>query len=257
MKIEVSSLSFSYGMGKVLDSISFSAQDGQAIAVLGPNGVGKTTFFRCLLGFLKPSEGSVIVDGRNVNDYTRRELAHKLAYIPQSYSPAFNHTVLDSVLMGTTASMGLFQSPGKPQIDRAMAALDSLGIGKLAHRPSLKISGGERQLMLIARALVQDARILIMDEPAANLDFGNSFHVSSRIRNLANKGYTVIFSTHDPGQAYRYANRVVCMQGGRIIGDGKADEVLDEAMLNSLYGVKTAVRSIEVNGRSYKVCLPI
>ena len=170
MQLEVSDLVFSYGEADVLKSVSFCADRGERIAVLGPNGVGKSTLFRCLLGFLEPKRGSVKIAGRDVRDYSRRALAAELAYIPQSYSPAFDHTVLDSVLMGLGAQLGPFDSPSRGQTNAAQRILDELGIGALASRGCMRISGGERQLMLLGRALIQNAHTLIMDEPTASLD---------------------------------------------------------------------------------------
>ena len=185
MQLEVSDLVFSYGEADVLKSVSFCADRGERIAVLGPNGVGKSTLFRCLLGFLEPKRGSVKIAGRDVRDYSRRALAAELAYIPQSYSPAFDHTVLDSVLMGLGAQLGPFDSPSREQTNAALRILDELGIGALASRGCMRISGGERQLMLLGRALIQNAHTLIMDEPTASLDYGNSFRVMQRIEALS------------------------------------------------------------------------
>ena len=185
MQLEVSDLFFSYDETDVLKSVSFCADRGERIAVLGPNGVGKSTLFRCLLGFLEPKRGSVKIAGRDVRDYSRRALAAELAYIPQSYSPAFDHTVLDSVLMGLGAQLGPFDRPSREQTDAALRILDELGIGALASRGCMRISGGERQLMLLGRALIQNAHTLIMDEPTACLDYGNSFRVMQRIESLS------------------------------------------------------------------------
>lgn len=172
MAIDVRTLSFSYGGAPVLQNVSFSARGGEVIALLGPNGVGKSTLFRCLLGFLKPQRGEVRIDGKALSDFSRRALAREIAYIPQSYSPTFNYTVRESVLMGVTAKLGALEGPTAAQQALVMQMLDQLGIAHLSERGSRKISGGERQLMLIARALVQNARVLIMDEPTANLDYG-------------------------------------------------------------------------------------
>ena len=185
MQIDVQDLVFSYGGADVLQGVSFCADRGERIAVLGPNGVGKSTLFRCLLGFLEPKRGCVKIAGRDVQAYSRRALAAELAYIPQSYSPAFDHTVLDSVLMGLSAQLGTLEQPGPVQTRAAMQILTELGIDGLAGRGSMHISGGERQLMLLGRALMQNAHTLIMDEPTASLDYGNSFRVMQRIESLS------------------------------------------------------------------------
>ena len=157
MGVEVKDLRFHYGERPVISGVSFCAEKGERIAVLGPNGVGKSTLFRCLLGFLKPVSGEILVDGADIFSYSRGALSRKIAYIPQSHAPAFDHTVLDSVLMGMTAQLGLFEQPGPAQREKAMEMLRALGMEKLSDRGCMHISGGERQLMLLARALVQDA----------------------------------------------------------------------------------------------------
>ena len=207
MEIEVQNLTFSYGKQPALREVSFSVQKGTLTAVLGANGAGKSTLFRCLLGFLTPQAGEIRLSGRPLSAYSRREAAEKIAYIPQSSEPIFNYTVLDTVLMGTTGTMNVLQRPGRRQQEAAMQALQRLGIEALAQRGIGTISGGERQLALIARALVQNAEILIMDEPTANLDFGNQQRVLAQIRALTTRGYTVLLSTHNPEHALHYALR--------------------------------------------------
>lgn len=256
MQLEVSDLVFSYGEADVLKSVSFCADRGERIAVLGPNGVGKSTLFRCLLGFLKPKRGSVKIAGRDVRDYSRRALAAELAYIPQSYSPAFDHTVLDSVLMGLGAQLGPFDRPSREQTNAAQRILDELGIGALASRGCMRISGGERQLMLLGRALIQNAHTLIMDEPTASLDYGNSFRVMQRIESLSAGGYSVIFSTHEPNQAFRYATKVLALKDGRVLAFGPPADVLTPELLEALYGVRVAVTQVLAGGQSFSVCTP-
>lgn len=256
MSVEARNVSFSYGEGEVLRGVSFSAGPGDLVAVLGPNGVGKSTLFGCLLGVLHPQKGVVLLNGHDAAKLSGAEIAREIAYIPQSVSVTYNYTVLDTVLMGATHQIGLFAAPKQEQTDKAMAALESLGIGHLAQRGVAKISGGERQLTLLARALVQDARVLLMDEPTANLDYGNAFRVMQRIRALGAQGYTVIFSTHEPNHALRYASRVLALSGGSVLADGAPETVLTEKLLTALYGVGVAVRGVCVEENELRVSIP-
>ena len=245
MQLEVSDLVFSYGEADVLKSVSFCADRGERIAVLGPNGVGKSTLFRCLLGFLEPKRGSVKIAGRDVRDYSRRALAAELAYIPQSYSPAFDHTVLDSVLMGLGAQLGPFDSPSREQTNAAQRILDELGIGALASRGCMRISGGERQLMLLGRALIQNAHTLIMDEPTSSLDYGNQLRVMQRVRALARQGYTILLSSHNPQQALLFSDRILALHDGVICADGTPEKVITPELLETLYSIKTRLAEAE------------
>ena len=257
MSIEVKNLRFRYGARPVIGDVSFTAEKGELLAVLGPNGVGKSTLFRCLLGFLKPVGGEILVDGKELGAYSRRELAKKIAYIPQSHTPAFDHTVLDSVLMGMTAQLGVFEQPGQAQREKALQMLRALGIEKLADRGCMKISGGERQLMLLARALVQDASMLIMDEPTANLDYGNSCRVMERVKKLGQTGYTIIFSTHDPNQAFSYATKVLALKDGGVMAVGAPEAVLTEDVLSRLYGIPVARCEMETMFGRKTICMPV
>lgn len=259
MSLEVSHLSFAYSKrGRlVLDDISFSVKKGDLLAVLGPNGVGKSTMFRCILGFLRDYEGSIRLNGLEIKSLDHREIAKHVAYIPQSTYPVFNYTVLDVVLMGLTNQLNLLAAPNQDHIDEAYAAMESLGIAHLRNAGYGEISGGERQLTLIARALVQKAKILIMDEPTANLDYGNQFRVMCRISDLAREGYIIILSTHNPDHAFLYANRTLMIYGGKVIADGTPENVLDAKLIKVVYGVDVNVEDYRYGSRRHKLCVPI
>ena len=242
MSIEAKKLTFSYGREDVLKDLSFSAEAGELVAVLGPNGVGKT--------------GEVRIEGKPIHGLSPQELARHIAYIPQSAPQTFNYTVLDLVMMGMTNQIPIFSTPKPEHREKARRALESLGIAHLAERGSGSISGGERQLALLARALVQEARVLIMDEPTANLDYGNSFRVMQRVQELGEQGYTVIFSTHEPNQAFRYATRVLALLDGGVLADGAPEQALTEELLGRLYGVGVAVRGAEVEGTRFQLSIP-
>lgn len=238
MRIQVDGLGFSYGRQRVLGGISFAADEGQLIAVLGPNGVGKSTLFRCLLGLLHGYEGRIAVEGDDIRTLSAREMAHRIAYIPQSNYPSFNYTVMEMVLMGTTHQVKGLSSPRASEIKLAEDAMEQIGITHLRSRGYGQLSGGERQMVLIARALAQQARILVMDEPTSNLDYGNQLRVMHRVNSLARQGYVILLSSHNPQQALLFADRVIAMSAGGIVADGMPAEVCDEALLERLYGVK-------------------
>ncbi len=238
--IDVRGLSVSYGTTPVLRGLSFAIGEGGLTALLGCNGAGKTTLFRCMLGLLPGYEGSLTLDGREIRRYGVRELAQRIAWIPQSQNPTFNYPAFDMVLMGTTGQMRPFASPGERQRGIAMEAMERLGIAHLARRGFLHLSGGERQLVLIARALAQQAKVLLMDEPCASLDFGNQSRVMAQTRDLAHGGYTVIMSTHHPQHVLSYADCVIALSGGRLLRSGTPDEVMDAELMRTLYGIETA-----------------
>ena len=239
MSIQASDLRFSYGRKKVLDGISFEVPDGCLCAVLGPNGTGKTTLFKCILGMLQKYSGQIRIDGELTKSLSARELAHKVAYIPQSHNQTFDYSVLDMVLMGTDHSLSVFAVPGKTEMKKAEAALEVIGIEGMKEKLFSHLSGGEQQLVLIARALAQGSHTLLMDEPTSALDYGNQSMVLEQARLLANAGYCVILSTHTPQQALWYADKALALNKGKVAAFGNPGDVLNEALIEELYGVKT------------------
>lgn len=252
--MEIKNLSFSYQDHDVLKDISFSAEYGQVLSVLGPNGVGKSTLFRCMLGLLQPQQGDVLIDGTSIRSMSARELARHIAYIPQSHSPAFNFSMFDMVLMGTTSQLSNFGSPQKKHVEQVNWAMEKLGISHLKNRGYGNVSGGERQLALIARALVQNAKILVMDEPSSSLDYGNRIHVMQTVRDLAADGYAIIQSTHDPDQAFLFSDRVLALYQGRVLGWGTPKDIICDTLISTLYGVNVDVCSLR--GDAVRVCIP-
>ena len=230
MTLTVNDLSYGYTKGvPVLEGVSFAAEKGKFLSVLGPNGAGKSTLFRCLLGGIDGYSGSIELDGREVRSLSRRELAAHIAYIPQIHRPTFGYSVLDTALMGLTRELSPFRSPSAEQEKRAMEALEQVGVAHLARRNFATLSGGEQQLVLIARALCQRSDVLLMDEPTSSLDYGNQLRVLQRVSDLAGQGYTVILSTHDPQHALRFSRRVLALRDGRVAAFGDTREVLTEA----------------------------
>ena len=210
-------------------------QPGQVLALLGPNGGGKTTLLKTLLGLLRPLGGQVELDGQPLHTLSAAARARRLAYVPQSHVGAFAFTVADLVLMGRTAHGSLFAAPSARDRAVAQAAIERLGIAHLAARPATMISGGERQLALIARALAQEAQLMVLDEPTAALDFGNQGKVMREIRRLADEGLGVLFTTHDPNHATRFADQALLIRQGCTLASGAVTEVVTQAMLERLY----------------------
>lgn len=239
--IRVDNLNFFYGSRQVLRNVSFSAQKGEFLAVLGPNGVGKSTLFRCMLGILKDYSGTIRVGERDIRELSRREMAGYMSYIPQNHGTAFAYSVLDTVLMGTTHELGTFSSPGAGQIRAARDALALVGIAALEDRKFTQLSGGEQQLVMIARALSQQADLLMMDEPTASLDYGNRERILSLLSGLTGQGYTVILSTHDPQHALSYSDRVLALHDGAVEAFGPTETVLTTELLQKLYGISAVI----------------
>lgn len=238
MNLTVEHLSFSYDKQPVLRDISFEAQEGSFLSVLGPNGVGKSTLFRCILGILPDYTGTITVDGMDLRTWSRREQAKRIAYIPQIHRPVFGYSVLDTVLMGTTRQLSMFAQPSARQMEQAHASLGQLGMGHLADRSFSHLSGGEQQLVLVARALVQQADILVMDEPTSALDYGNQLRVLQQIRQLAEEGYTVLLSTHNPQHALDFATQILALSDSRVAAFGRPDAVLTGDLIRRLYGIE-------------------
>jgi iron complex transport system ATP-binding protein len=251
--LAVDNLAFGFPGRRVGHEVSFALADGEILCVLGPNGSGKTTLFRTLLGLLARQGGAIALDGTALDDLSRAAIARRVGYVPQAHAGYFAYSVREMVLMGRTAHLGAFGTPGLRDRERAAAALDALGIAALAERPFTEISGGERQLTLIARALAQEARLLIMDEPTASLDFGNQVRVLERLAQLAAQGIAVLFSTHDPDHAFLCAQRALLLAEGRVLALGPPREVIRSDTLERLYRV--SVRIVQTADGAHS-CVP-
>jgi len=235
--LSVRDLKFGYkGFDPILKGLRFHAQGGELVSLLGKNGAGKSTLFKCILGLIRDYEGTVEIDGEDMRTVPAKELARRVAYIPQNHYPSFNYSVLDMVLMGSANQLSSMGIPGKRQEEQAMRALEKNGILPLASRGFAQISGGEQQLVLMSRAILQNAGIWILDEPLASLDYGNQIRVLKQLRRLASEGYLILQSIHNPDQAYRYSDRILGMSGGKIICDGAPEEVMNEELIRVLYG---------------------
>lgn len=256
--LEVKDLCFSYGRHEVIDRLSFQMNEGEFVCILGKNGCGKTTLLQAILGLLRPKSGTVLLYGEDIRKLSERELAKKVAYIPQSHVPPFPFTVLDVVLMGRTPYMNRTYHSTPEDVDIAREALDTMGISSYADRIYTQLSGGERQMVIIARAIAQQSDILIMDEPTASLDFSNQYLVLSQMLRLSKNKKSILMVTHNPDHATYCANHVVAMQDGHTVADGTVSEVITEPILNSIYGMDICVRNVVARqGRTSTVCIPI
>jgi iron complex transport system ATP-binding protein len=246
-------LGFGYRGKAVGRDVDLEVRAGEVLCLLGPNGSGKTTLFKTILGLLLPQAGEVRIGGRPLGTLARDEIARSVAYVPQAHAAHFPFRVAEMVVMGRTAHLGPFASPSREDHAKGRAALDALGIADLAETEYTRISGGQRQLVLVARALAQDAPAIVMDEPTASLDFGNQVVVLSEVRRLAERGLAVLLSTHDPDHAFSIGHRVALLDEGRLVAHGKPDEVLTPERLRAVYGVSVSVERLS---QGQTVCAP-
>lgn len=257
--LEVSGLACGHAGHAVLSNVSFEVAAGEVLALLGPNGVGKTTMFKTLLGFLPALAGEVRIGGEEVSGWSRRQFARAVAYIPQLHTPGFSYSVFDVVLMGRTPHLSGMASPSHADEEIARQVIEDLQIGHLAQRDYSALSGGERQMVLIARALAQQPSVLVMDEPCASLDFGNQAILLERIGSLAGGGMAVVMTTHDPNHAFALDGSVLCLADGKVAAKGRAVDVLGAGALSDLYGVDMAVGDLSGadGGARVRACAPI
>ncbi|WP_218612657.1 ABC transporter ATP-binding protein [Pseudonocardia sp. KRD291] len=256
--LDVRDLRCGYGAVDVLDGLSFTVAASEVLCVLGPNGAGKTTLFKSVLGFLPPRAGRVLVAGRELSGWGRRELARTVAYVPQAHAAPFPFTVGEVVLMGRTPHLGVAGAPGPA--DRLVAGqnMDRLGIGHLAARSFTEISGGERQLALIARALTQQPRLLMMDEPTSNLDLGNQARVLREVRDLAAGGLAIVMISHTPDHAFAVATTAALLVPDGTLRVGTPERVLTEGALGEAFGRPVRILAgVGEDGATLRACLPV
>lgn len=228
--------------------------------MLGPNGTGKTTLLRCLLGINKYREGRITIHQHDIRKLSAKELAKEIAYVPQATSIVFPYTVQDMVIMGRNPHIGYMNVPSKEDIRIAIESMELLGIVHLAERMFGEISGGERQMALIARALTQGSNLLIMDEPTASLDYGNQVKILQIINHLVQKGYSIIMTSHFPNHAFLASNKVALMKGGKIVEMGAPKAIITEENLSGLYGTKIKVVTThleDMDMHEVNVCIPL
>lgn len=240
MSLTCTGINFCYGSKKILSDVSFDVNSGCFCALLGRNGSGKTTLLHCINGLLKPSAGRIEVDGLTINRADRKTIARKVSLVPQEHSDIFPFSVLDVVVMGRSAHLGFAQRPGKSDYEDARRILDLLKVSHLASRSFNRISGGERQIALLARALLQSSDTLLLDEPTNHLDFKHQYVFLDKIKSLCrDRGTRVIAAMHDPNMARLFADQIVMLKAGRVLFDGPTACTMTAATVSRVYGTET------------------
>lgn len=256
--LELKNVSCGYGKRTVVQGVSFTVKAGEFVCILGPNGCGKTTLLKTVLGILHPFSGTIMLGGKNTSCMRESDLGKVIGYIPQVHTPPFPFSVLDVVLMGRAPHLSALAMPGKEDRRIALAALEELNIAHMRDQKYTRISGGERQLVLIARALAQQPKMLVMDEPTSSLDFGNQSIVLEKMGQLSRKGMSILMVTHNPDHALFCADKVVMMKEGAMVKKGLPEEVVSEESIQDIYNTRVKIECIRLaDGRNIQVCVPI
>ena len=256
--LELKNIVFGYSTERtVLNNISVSFAPDTITSVLGPNGSGKTTMLKILLGLIQPLAGQVLIDGTDLQTIPLKERAKLMAYVPQKHNAVFDYKVIDVVAMGSVAYSNIFSSTGKKDLEIAMECLERMGIPHLSEKPYTKISGGEQQMVIIARALAQQAKIIILDEPVTGLDYGNQIKLLKILKELASEGKTCIKTTHYPEHALWTSGRAVFMRNGHILSEGLTSNVVTTENLKAIYDTEIAVINRPISETTVSTCVPL
>lgn len=257
--VEVRDVHFSYRTGpEILKGVSLSIESGSIVCLLGSNGTGKTTLLRALLGFTTPTSGEILVEGRPLASMKPRERAHYMAYVPQSSALAFPYLAKEVVLMGRVSHLSGGAAHSRHDWDVVAESMERLQISHLAERRYQELSGGEKQMVLVARALAQQAELLVMDEPTANLDYHNQVKILTAIKYLAEQGLAILMTSHYPDHAFLACTKVALMKGGHVVACGTPEDVVSTESLTDLYDTPVRVSWAELGrGVKVKTCIPI
>lgn len=241
----VDNVSFAYpGCGNTLDSITLAVDEGEMVVLLGPNGAGKSTLLKCIMNLLAPQSGRVLIDGHDANALSRKDIAQIIAYVPQSSNVSFSYSVRDYVAMGRAPFLKMYAAPNDDDYRKVDAALERLGVAALAHRAYDELSGGQQQLVNVARAIAQDPRLILFDEPTSALDYGNQVKVLEMVKDLSREGYSIVMTTHNPDHPILLDSSVCLIDGEGSLVKGSVDEIMQEEELERVYHAKILIRYV-------------
>lgn len=259
MKFEVRDGGFGYSRREcILQNVNFTLDKPEVLSVLGANGAGKTTLLRCMLGLLEWKKGGTYIDGVNIKDIPYQQLWQKVGYVPQAKASAFAYRTEDMVLLGRNAHLGTFGQPKKADMDIAESCMEEIGIGHLKGKLCSQISGGELQMVLIARALAASPSILVLDEPESNLDFRNQLIILETIERLCREKHIfAVVNTHYPEHALSISQKALLLTKGGSVMFGPTKEVLSEEHLDEAFGVEVKLYPLQLANRTYTCVLPI
>lgn len=258
--LKVENLRFSYGGGRnIVDGISFELNPHDILCLLGPNGTGKTTLLRCILGLNKATSGSVTVNDRNLNSMRGRERAKAVAFVPQAANMAFQYEGAEVVMMGRVSGLSLGRKPKASDREVVDDVFRRLEIEHLRHKLFNNMSGGERQMILVARALAQQAGVIIMDEPTASLDYSNQVKILQVVNDLASAGYSILMTSHFPDHAFLACSRAALLKGGHIVKIGTPEDIVTSENLSDLYETPVCVADAYLAPVEHtaRVCVPV
>ncbi len=250
--------SFGYKEEQVLKDISFTVRDGEVMCILGPNGVGKTTLLKCMMGLLKWKSGASYLDGQNIKEIRAKEFWQKIAYVPQAKGSAFGFSAIDMVTLGRSAHLGVFAQPKEEDRQEAYRAMDSMGILYLKDKLCTEMSGGELQMVLIARALTINPSMLVLDEPESNLDFKNQLIILETIKRLSReRGISAVVNTHYPEHALKISDNALILngEGGNLFGAAK--EIINEENMRKAFSVQVYIDQFAYQGTEYRSVVPL
>lgn len=258
MIFEVKNGTFGYKNELILNDINFTVRDGEVMSILGPNGVGKTTLLKCMMGLLKWKSGTSLLDSQNIKNIKPKEFWQKVAYVPQAKGSAFGFTAIDMVTLGRSAHLGTFAQPKAEDREAARRAMEDMGILHLKDKLCTEMSGGELQMVLIARALTIDPSMLVLDEPESNLDFRNQLIILETIKRLSRKrGISAVVNTHYPEHALKISdNALILNREGRNIF-GKADDIINEENMRNAFHVQVHINQFAFEEKEYKSVVPL